>query len=213
MRGLIAGLLFVVGSAQAANAPLFSVEDSYGNAAVVGDSVVLPGAETIWTFIFNDAVGADATALTWQAAAGYKITGFTAAYDLFFGGGTFPFPGGPFVSTASFESSDGAKWDFTYPPESQTQLVRQDTAGSQWNVGYSLIAHGLGEFCPIPEPGCHIEAVPTVLRVTSITVTPHVVPVQTDPSAIPEPSTYALMLVGVAFLLNRQNRRGRQPLS
>lgn len=30
------------------------------------------------------------------------------------------------------------------------------------------------------------------------------------PATIPEPSTYALMLAGVAFLLNRQNRRRRE---
>ena len=203
------------------HAALFDVTDLASSFAdqLVGDTFIWDsGFDVAFTYSqISTGTWADSTNLTWAAHTGFKITGFTAVYDLLFDGTLYLIkggerdvdfgglqPGDTWLSTAEFYTTSGAPTHFT-GAGSFEQLTTHQTSGDQFNAAFSLVAHGLAEFCPPTNDPllCGIVlgiSFPTRLELKSISITPTVV-------AIPEPSTVALLSIGLAWLVKLRARR------
>jgi hypothetical protein len=185
---------------------------------LAGDAFVWKDGAIAFT---NPSVGvgswSDGTDFTWAAHAGFRISGFTVVYDLSFDGTSYLIkggerdvdfgglqPGDTWLSTAEFSTTSGAPTRFA-GAGSFEQRVTHRTSGDQFNAAFSLVAHGLAEFCPpTNDPSlCGFVlgiSLPTRLELESISIRPTVV-------AIPEPSTVALLSMGLAWLVKRGARR------
>jgi len=188
----------------------------------------LVGDTFIWNSGFNVAFTysqtgtgswSDSTHLTWAAHTGLQITGFTVVYDLLFDGTSYLIqggerdvdfgglrPGDTWFSTAEFTTTSGTPTLFK-GGGSVEQLVTHQTSGDQFNATFTLLAHGLAEFCPPTNDPLLCGFVlgltlPTRLELKSISITPNIV-------AIPEPATTALLLIGLAGLIKRCGPRRR----
>ena len=205
------------------HAPRFDVTDlgEVSHDQLVGDTFIWNSGFNVAFTYSQTGTGSwsDSTHLTWAAHAGSQITGFTVVYDLLFDGTSYLIlggergvdfgglqPGDTWFSTAEFTTTSGAPTLFK-GAGSIEQFVTHHTSGDQFNATFTLTAHGLAEFCPPTDDPLLCGFVlgltlPTRLELKSISITPNLV-------AIPEPSTTALLLLGLAGLIKRCGPRHR----
>lgn len=210
-----AGFALGAPGAQALTGEHFSVSSvGYGISLVSGSVLVAGGGIAGTDYAHNSAQWTDGMTSEWSADPGFVLDGFSVTYALRLIGASL----GYWQGSGLFTASTGAALRLTADPAgsfSQLQVVSgrvtDEVVGPLASLRYDLTAIGLMEGeCDMPGGGpCGAayqspgETI-TTLFLDSITITPHV-------TAIPEPSTYALMLLGLGAVLAARSGRRHAP--
>jgi PEP-CTERM motif len=192
------------------------VTDSEGLKLKVYEGDAYSGTDNNNDSYTNFSAGAIANDLVFTAQDGYRIDGYKVDYEVVFNGSSYLATG---KEGSSFEagktyygeatiSSDRGGASFSFSAQNDSGILNRtyylnDSKWNGWLVQGTVQAQGRLFFCVdlsdcklnglnqyIPQPSASIES---RISLNSITITPQV-------SAIPEPSSYALILAGMGFM-------------
>ena len=211
--------------------PHWTAESFQGSFPVVGASLiwtsnVFPGRAieiTVNPDTGNGALFGDDISLAFQPSDGYRITGYDVGFDFAFAGDSYVvqggetgidfagmglLPGDTFYATGFADLSFRPRINFGGPNGVDTaQFVQHFDGGTFPHPSFSMSVNG-AKFCPpTSDPnscsfGFNSVLVYASLSLSPISITPTLVPV-------PEPSTYALLSIGLALLMSLCRDAGR----